>query len=583
MIPERVNGATKAELWVAATVVVVGAVLRFWGAASFGIDHYDEGVYVISAMGVGDPSVPQRMFPDQIFFAPPLYFGLVALGHATSGVALDVVAVLVSALFGTLPIPLVWRVGRRWFGAGAGVCAAALLALSDFHIALSRSALTDATFVFFFLLAAWLIVRALDSGGVLAALLAGVATGLAWNTKYHGWMALAAAAAAHPLLVVRRGMPERWRRDLWVWLTMAGTAVALYLPWAAYVESLPGGYERLTMHQRLFVESDWLANLWLQVQRQAYLDGWLTDISVLVAAAAALFVTAARTGLASWSIAALGIAAAGGWMFGGWAVILILAVAGLLWAHRLVRLGPATGAMWFALFAALTPFYRPYARLFLPLTLAACMLGGYAVARLVAARRPDGHTIFDAMVLLTVAMLFTSIPVWGRAADPWRPSRGAAEAAASMASTIPAGSRVKVIEEPPLTYYLYRLGFDTLRDAASVEVPADEAEPIYVVTGPYGQDAQLRSLGERVKQLGSYRMRVKDLRMVDDINPPYDDAQPERELELKLYVVAPRGGGCPGCAGLWPACLVCGPEVRVPRTGGPRTQAPVSGDRSAPE
>ena len=90
------------------------------------------------------------------------------------------------------------------------------------------------------------------------------------------------------------------------------------------------------------------------------------------------------------------------------------------------------------------------------------------------------------------------------------------------------------------------MGFDTLRDAAGVTVPADEPEPIYVVTGPYGQDAQLRSLGERVQLKGTYRMRVKDLRLVDDIDPPYEEAQREKVLELKLYLVAPRGGNFSG-------------------------------------
>jgi hypothetical protein len=204
-------------------------------------------------------------------------------------------------------------------------------------------------------------------------------------------------------------------------------------------------------------------------------------------------------------------------------------------------------ATWLALFVALTPFYRPYARLFLPLTLAACLLGGYGLARIVSWRRTGGHVIFEVIASLAcAAVIFVAIGREGRIADPWRPSRAAAEAAASMASTIPRGSRVKVIEEPPLTWYLYTMGFDTLRDTAGVTVPADEPEPIYVVTGPYGQDAQLRSLGGRVQLKGTYRMRVKDLRLVDDIDPPYEEAQREKELELKLYLVAPRGGNFSG-------------------------------------
>lgn len=530
----------RSEIAVAGPVLILGALLRFWQPGALGVDHYDEGVYVLSAMGLGDASLPWRMFPDQIFFAPPLYVIITALAHAVSGVALDTVAMLVSALFGTLTVALVWWVGRRWFTPAAGIAAASLLALSDFHIAMSRSALTDATFLFFFLLATALIVRALESGGVITALLAGAATGLAWNTKYHGWMALTVGGAGYALIASQRVKEGRWRRDLVTWLVTAATAVALYLPWALYVASLPGGYARLTAHQRLFLESDWQTNLWMQVQRQGYLDGRLNDVSILLAAAGALFVSG-RRGLSVRSIVALGILTVVCWFFGGWVVVLGLAVCGLMLAWNAKQPGAAMAIAWFALFVALTPLYRPYARLFLPLTLIGCLLAGNCLARLAASRRATGRSDLEAIALVVAAaLLFVAIGSHGRLADTWRPSRGLAEMAETIASKIPRGSRVKVIEEPPLAFYLHRLGFDTLRDVAGIAVPATGSEQVYVVTGPYGQEGSLERLGDRVESLGDFRVPVKDLRMVDDVDPPYDtEASRRHEHEFHLYAVTP--------------------------------------------
>ena len=98
---------------------------------------------------------------------------------------------LPSLLFGTLTIPLIWWVGRQWFGPLSGIAAATLLSLSDFHIAFSRSALTDVPLCFWLLLAVYLFERSFRDLSWLTAIFAGATTGLAWWTKYNGWLPLA--------------------------------------------------------------------------------------------------------------------------------------------------------------------------------------------------------------------------------------------------------------------------------------------------------------------------------------------------------------------------------------------------------
>jgi len=529
------------ELIAAAAIVLAAAILRFWSPGSLGIEHYDEGVYVLSALGLSEPGLPFRLYPDQRFFSPPLYVSLTALAHAITGVSLDRVAVMVSALFGTLTVALVWWVGRRWFGAAAGLAAAALLALSDFHIALSRAALTDVTFGFFLLGAVALIVAALERDSLPLALLAGLCAGLAWNTKYHGWLAILLGMLAWAGLVLWRRQPVGWRRAAAAWGTITGVAAAAYLPWAVWVQRQPGGYAALSAWQAAFLDTHWLTNLVRHAREQTYLDGRLSDVSVPIAAALVLAATPRRR--SGWPVAVVGAIVLASWLAGGWVALLLAAAIGAIALVPLRDGLPAwLSAAWLAVFAILTPLYFPYARLFLPITLIGCLLAGRGLSALAARGLPGGARLGAAAACLVASILIGVLPrPAGPARSPLRAARGAAEASAMMAERMPLGSRVKVIEEPPVAYYLYRLGFDTLRDVQDKIIPAQATEPVYVVTGFYG-DAGLRGLGSRAKPLGRYPFQPKDLRLLDDLKPPFTKdavvAAPGRH-DLMLFELVP--------------------------------------------
>ncbi len=531
------------ELIAAVAIVLVAGLLRFWAPGSVGIEHYDEGVYVISAFDLSEPGMGHRLYPDQMFFSPPLYVALVALAHAMVGGSLDRVAVLVSALFGTLTVGLLWWIGRSWFGSAAGLAAAAMLALSDFHIALSRAALTDVTFAFFLLAAVALIVGAFDRDSLLLAALAGLCTGLAWNTKYHGWLAVALGLVAWAGFVLWRRQPVGWRRAAAAWGIIGGIALVSYLPWAVWVQRQPGGYAALTAWQGAFLDFRWSANLLRHAREQIFLDGRLTDVSVMIAAGLAFVaMPGRRPGYRTASI--LGAIALLSWLAGGWVAMLAAGAAGAVaLAARPDHLSSWLAGAWLVVFAALTPLYFPYARLFLPITVIGCLLSGLALSVLAASgqARPSGARA-AASGCIAVAIVVGLLPrPSGPARDPLRPARGAAEAASLMSHLIPLGSRVKVIEEPPVAWYLYGLGFDTLRDVQDKVIPAGETEPVYVVTGFYG-DAGLERLGGRVRLLGRFPFRPKDLRLLDDLRPPFPEdavvAEPGRH-DLMLYELAP--------------------------------------------
>ena len=146
-----------------------------------------------------------------ISYAPPGFPFLVGLAYGLLGVS-DVSAILVSIVAGTLTIPVVGWLAYRTFGRGAGAAASAFAALSGPHIAFSRMALTDASFLLFWLLAIGQGQRFLERPGFPRAVVLGLAVGVAQLFKYNGWIAGVVVALGAALWVApppRANAPRR--------------------------------------------------------------------------------------------------------------------------------------------------------------------------------------------------------------------------------------------------------------------------------------------------------------------------------------------------------------------------------------
>lgn len=90
-----------------------------------------------------------------------------------------------SALSGALGVWLVYRIGRRYFGATAGTLAAVLLLFSYGHVYSSHWILLEAPVAFMSALALGLVFRYHSSGRERDLIVAGLAVGLATATKYN--------------------------------------------------------------------------------------------------------------------------------------------------------------------------------------------------------------------------------------------------------------------------------------------------------------------------------------------------------------------------------------------------------------
>jgi 4-amino-4-deoxy-L-arabinose transferase-like glycosyltransferase len=476
-----------------------------------------------------------------------VYFSLVALANLL-GISPDRSPIVVNVGMGTLTIPVVWALARRWFGPVAAAAAAWLVALSEFHILMSRSALTDVTFALVFLVALGGVLLALERGTRGAAVGAGLLVGLAWNTKYHGWFALVIGA----MVIAARWRLEHagrawFRRALGNWVLMCVVAGVCYLPWSVFIQSQAAGSSGWAAYFATMLGLDWFGSLWRQVQQQAYLEGPWSRASVPLAVLAAQLVAGRRgQALSRWLLPAAAVAAL---LVGSAGSALVLAVVALVlsWKRGM------TGGAWLLaalllLWFVMGPIYHPYFRLLLPFTLATFVLAGAALA-IVARPASRGHDAVTAGLGVALALAVGLVARrLGDPSDPWRPTRGLPAAAVAMDAQLPAGAPVSVLGEPALAFYLHRLGHPSF-ERTTMEALDSLSAPRYVVAGIYLRRAprvreRFEARRDRLEQLGRFPAGLpSDLRLLDDFRPDTAArwmARPDTTYDLLLFRYTPR-------------------------------------------
>ncbi len=377
------------ELWFVVALTVLAAALRFWSFNRMGLTHFDEGVYAIAGLWPFSQAGLRAIDPQLIAYAPPGFPLLVGLVYLFVGVS-DTSALLPALIIGVFTIPVVAWLGRRSFGPGAGPAAATFAAFSLAHVAFSRKALTDVPFLLAWLVALGLGGRLLERPRFARAIGVGLAVGLAQNLKYNGWLAGAIVSVAWAIGIAFT--PETRNRlaalrTFGLLIVAAVIAGICYAPWFWFVESQPGGYAALMRHHRSYLGGvhSWWPFLELQLAQTIALSGGPIWTSTTWCIAFLSYVLASKQPLKSWPEAfrlAIGLAGGGivlaivpdfGWWIGFLMVAPLLASASP--APRLL------GTSWFVL-SAMTPFYHPYARLWLPLHSAGWLMFAGAIDRL---------------------------------------------------------------------------------------------------------------------------------------------------------------------------------------------------------
>lgn len=537
-----------------ALLVSLAFALRVWALERCGVDHFDEGVYAFSASSIAEPTQFPQLYPGQEKFSPPLYFGASGLLARLGGLPVDRALVALNAFLGAATVALLALVGRRWFGPAAGLASGALLALNEYHIALSRSALTDVAFALAHLGAWFALIEALRAERWSKALAAGVLVAVAWNIKYHGWLAVVASALAFaPIFVARLRTPAAWRRPLLMGCAVAGIAALGYLPWVLHIEQQPGGYAALAQYQSTMLRGGWFENLARQGAQQLFFEGPFSAAALPLSLACALWLSPARSAAAAGLAAVLAALACA---LGGTVAIAALAALGLI-----VLVPRARALEWpaLALFAALalwcvlTPFYHPYARLLLPVVLLVQLAAGCALesfARRFAETSIASSTRAMLLSLAVAAATFGAAQLRENSSDPWRDSRGVERAAGELASTLPAGARVFVLGDPALAWYFRRAGVAECEVVAGPEVLERlerDARETFVACGFYprltgAEQRLIDGAGARLSQHSTAAVQVKDVRLLDDFRVHQAQRlrrEPGDDYQVRLHRYAP--------------------------------------------
>ena len=302
---------TRTELGLILAITVAGFAARFARLSDVAVEHFDEGVYASNLWFANEGYA----YPDRHLYAPPLVPSLIEWSMIFS--SSRTAPLLPGVILGSLTVPLLWWVTRRWFGAAAGVAAASLLALNDFHITMSRSALTDVPMVFFLLLAVWLIHEAVAQTHLLGAALGGLATGFAWATKYNGWLALAISVsgtvgALLAMRLIQRGnagsngtsskkikptLKDDSRPSIRDTLIVLSVAVLVAGGiWSLVLNDLPNGYSEVSANHSRYVGglAEWVPSA---IQHEAiarHYAGLATWLSGLLAALSSALVLRAE-------------------------------------------------------------------------------------------------------------------------------------------------------------------------------------------------------------------------------------------------------------------------------------------------
>jgi hypothetical protein len=575
LLPGR-ECAASGEILTVAVLTIVGTILRLWRLPRIGLCHFDEGIYALAGLWPFSGRGLAGVDPTLIAYAPPGYPLCVGFSFLAIG-TFDLSAILVSVVAGTLTIPATAWLAHRTFGAGAGAAAAAIVAVSGFHVTFSRMALTDASFLLCWLVGLAFAQRFLKRPGLAAALGLGVTVGLAQLFKYNGWLigAIVILAACVDMLIDPRQWPrERILSFLGTGLLAALLAALIYAPWFRFVDS-HGGYGRLLAHHRSYMggPGSWLAHLLIQQEQADALSGgpgW--KVAGYLAAILACFLTKRPRG-GNWRLVSSAVVPA---IF----LIVLLpdwyGLIGLAWVSfsREWSTGRRFLACAWMVLCTVTPFYHPYARLWLPLQSVGWIVTAHLVAasvKLAAARSHRPQVAFDHLLslkrlpltasglLLCALYLGSDLALWKQASQrilkhhesPLEPTDSLRLAVRAVLADLPSDTiGLCLLARPTVSFYLGgRIPTRVERDLVRLNERARDVSWALVDVAQLRQEGDMKSatakLLERWELVRSYPSRLS-LPTLLDIDPAALRPGRSAPIDAPLLLLRPRTlGGTP--------------------------------------
>ncbi len=169
-----------------------------------------------------------------------LYFYLIAAYGKLFGLGFFAIK-FTSAWLGLVTIPVLYGVASHLFDRQVALVAAAFLAVSKWHVILSRTGYRAVMVPLTVLILIFLLVRALESGRGRDFVLAGICLGLGLYT-YNAFLIVPPAMVAVVTVELLRAGRRSFARYGWGVLGLGLAAVGVYLPLARYALESPQSY-----------------------------------------------------------------------------------------------------------------------------------------------------------------------------------------------------------------------------------------------------------------------------------------------------------------------------------------------------
>jgi 4-amino-4-deoxy-L-arabinose transferase-like glycosyltransferase len=258
-------------------LTLVGAVLRLWQIADLPAEPgVDLPLIYLSAEDIlnGECSIFFPLHPGR----EGLYIYLAAAYIKLFGSNYPALRSL-SALVGTATIPVAFLLGRHLFDRQVGLLAAAFLAISRWHVILSRTGLRFILMPLMTLLLLLALSKALQNRKPLHWALVGCVLGWGFHT-YNAWLVMPLVVAGG-LFLYRLSNGDWQREDAYLLLFAIAIALMLFLPLARYAHDDPQMFtlrvaSRLTGRETP-LPPDLLSTLWQNVLKTAGMFNWTGD------------------------------------------------------------------------------------------------------------------------------------------------------------------------------------------------------------------------------------------------------------------------------------------------------------------
>ena len=402
------TGVSRGEAIGLLGVVALAFLLRVIWPDSLTVEHYDEGVYASNLFAESTGYA----YPLRHLYAPPVWPAVIETLVLIFGPA---AACWGNVLAGSLLTVIVWRLGRDWFDPATGLTAATLVATDAVLMQYSRTALVDVPMTLLLAVGIWAGHRGVAERRLGFLIAAGVAAGLAWATKYSGWLTIAVLASGVAVWATVERL--RFRQPVVGWAVLIVPAVAL-LFWIPVLLGLPNGYGEVSANHSKYVVglSGFVDSAGEQLAAVEILGvGWVAMLPL--AATAAWLIGRLRRPLrvAGWAVLTAAVAAAA---FGAPVPIIVLVVSQLaagqllwrIWTGDLATPGGRLGGWlllaWFHGLHLAIPLYTPYPRLTVPVVPAVCLVLAASLQR---SARPERRLRIDRKELTIAAAAIAAV------------------------------------------------------------------------------------------------------------------------------------------------------------------------------